>query len=374
MQKSKEHSHLGGRKLEALARERKSAITMDAKNVENYLALAKVGIGFDSKFIAEAMAYAMDDVQTGVTTFNVGTPVQFLQAWLPGFVRVVMAIRAIDELVGISTIGAWHDEEVVQAIVENYGDAVPYGDYSNVPLADWNVNFDRRTIVRFEKGMQVGALEEARAGAMKLNDSAEKRTSAAQALDIQRNLVGFVGYNSGANRTYGFLNDPNLPNYQNVATGAASSTTWPNKVFLEIVADIRTALATLQSQSQGVVDPMKAPITLAVPTAKAQYLTMVSQFGNSVIDWINKTYPNVRIVNAPQFTGANGGADVMYAYAEEVNDSATDDSRVWVQPVPSKFQALGVHKTAKSYIEDYTNATAGVMLKRPYAVTRWSGI
>ena len=28
----------------------------------------------------------------------------------------------------------------------------------------------------------------------------------------------------------------------------------------------------------------------------------------------------------------------------------------------------------KGYEEDYSNATAGIMCKRPYAVTRWTGI
>jgi hypothetical protein len=373
-QKSKVHGHLSGRDLAARARENQPAIVMDAANVGDYRALARAGIAFDMKFLDGAMAFAMDDTQGGITSANLGAPVQFLQAWLPGFVRVVMAIRAIDELVGITTVGSWHDEEVVQGVLENLGDAVPYGDYTNVPLSDWNVNFERRTIVRFEKGMQVSTLEEARAATMKLNDAAEKRVSAAQALDIQRNLIGFVGYNSGNNRTYGFLNDPALPAYQNVPNGASASPLWSSKTYLEIVADIRTAAAALQAQSQGVIDPMKAPIVLALPTAQAQYLTVVSQFGNSVAKWIKDTYPNMRVANAPQLQQANGGANVFYMYAEEVNDSATDDSRVWVQAVPSKFQALGTHKTAKAYIEDYTNATAGVMLKRPYAVVRYSGI
>ena len=38
-----------------------------------------------------------------------------------------------------------------------------------------------------------------------------------------------------------------------------------------------------------------------------------------------------------------------------------------------KFRVLGVQQLAKGYEEDYTNATAGVLLKRPWAVTRWYG-
>ncbi len=62
-----------------------------------------------------------------------------------------------------------------------------------------------------------------------------KRESAGLALEQQRNAVGFYGYNSGNNFTYGFLNDPNLPAYMTVAaTGTGSSTLWSTKTFLEI--------------------------------------------------------------------------------------------------------------------------------------------
>jgi len=89
---------------------------------------------------------------------------------------------------------------------------------------------------------------------------------------------------------------------------------------------------------------------------------------------LNKTYPKLRVISAPQLNLANGGQNVFYLYAEHVEDGASDDNRTWVQVVPAKFQALGVEKQAKAYEEDYANATAGVMLKRPYAVVRYTHI
>ena len=114
--------------------------------------------------------------------------------------------------------------------------------------------------------------------------------------------------------------------------------------------------------------------TLALPTGVSQYLSVVSQYGNSVRQWLKETYPKCRVTSAPQLNAANGSANVFYLYAEDVDDSASDDSRTWVQAVPAKFQTLGVQIEAKGYVEDFTNATAGVMLKRPYAVVRYSGI
>ena len=368
MSKSLERSHLSARDV--------ASVQMTASDVADYAALHDLGINFPEKAVAQMSAFAMDNQQSDVSAPSMTTPVQFLQNWLPGFVKVITAARKIDELVGITTTGSWEDEEIVQGLLEPIGNAVPYGDYSNVPLASWNTNFIRRTVVRFEKGIKVGMLEEARAARIRVSTAAEKRSSAALSLEIQRNLIGFFGFNGGNNLTYGFLNDPSLPAYVSVAaTGTGSpATLWSGKTFLQIVADIRVAAAQLQTQSQDTINPEDVELTLALPTNSYQYLSVTSDFGISVRDWITKTYPKMRVVSAPQLNLANGGLNVMYLYAEHVDDGASDDSRTWVQVVPAKFQALGVERQAKAYIEDYTNATAGVMLKRPYAVVRYTGL
>lgn len=368
MNKSFERSHIAPRQV--------GAVQMSADDVADYAALGDLGITFGAQNVKAMAAFAMDSGNQGdVTAPSITTPVQFLQNWLPGFVKVITAARKIDELVGITTTGSWEDEEIVQGLLEPIGNAVPYGDYTNVPLASWNTNFVRRTVVRFEKGIKVGMLEEARAARIRISTSAEKRASAALALEIQRNLVGFYGFNNGDNLTYGFLNDPGLPAYVPVAaSGTGGSTLWSQKNFLQIVADIRAAAAQLQTQSQDTINPEDAELTLALPTNSYQYLSVTSDFGISVRDWINKTYPKMRVISAPQLNLANGGQNVFYLYAESVEDGASDDSRTWVQVVPAKFQALGVEKMAKAYEEDYANATAGVLLKRPYAVVRYTHI
>jgi len=369
MRKSVEHSHFSARDVRP--------IVMTAEDAREYSLLSDVGINLPSPLVKAMASWAMDDQQGGITVGSINTPVQFLQNWLPGFVKVITAARKIDDLIGITTSGSWEDEEVVQGVLEPIGNAVPYADYSNVPLSSWNANFVRRTVVRFEKGLKVGNLEAARAGRIRIDTASEKRASAAMSLEIQRNLVGFNGYNGGNNLTYGFLNDPALSAYTTVATGVGGLL-WSQKTFLEITADIRAAAAKLQTQSQDTINPEDIEITLAVPTNSYQYLSVTSigtaGAGFSVRMWLTQTYPKMRVVSAPQLNLANGGANVFYMYAEHVDDGASDDSRTWVQVVPAKFQALGVEKQAKAYVEDYTNATAGVMLKRPYAVVRFSGI
>ncbi len=348
--------------------------------------LARIGLVFDHSTVSEQLsalsragafrtgAATMDSNFTAMsTTPSIPTPIQFLQTWLPGFVKIMTAARKIDDIIGIKTVGSWEDAEIVQGIVEPSATVAEYGDFTNIPLASWNTNFERRSIVRAEMGIAVGLLEEGRASAMRLNSADTKRQGAAIALEIFRNAVGFYGWNSGNNRTFGFLNDPALP-----AAISAPSGGWATADFQEITGDIRAAIVQLRTQSQDQIDPEKVDMTLAIPTNKVDFLSVTTDFGISVRDWIKQTYPKVRVTSAPELTGSGPAAeDMFYLFAEQIDssiDGSSDGGETFAQLVQTKFMTLGVEKRAKSYVEDYANATAGAMCKRPWAVVRFKGI
>lgn len=357
-------------------RETFNQITIDSNEDAKLLVdnLAKIGVGLDSKSLKAAVsAYGMDSsfVQNLITTASITVPVQFLQEWLVGVVNIISNARKIDELVGVSTQGRWYDSEIVQKVLENTGTAVPYSDYGNTIFSDWNINYEHRNIVNFETGMRVGVKEEAQSGEIQVSSATEKRLGCTIALEVQRNAIGFFGYNSGANMTYGFLNDPNLPAYD------TASHVWSGgATFLQIVSTLINAFTALQTQSGDNIDPASVPTTLAVPTNSVNYLkSTVTDFGITVMNWLNTNYPKCRVISAPELDLANGGQNVFYLYAEEVPaDGSTDDSRTFVQVVPTKFQLLGVGQEIKYYEEGYLNATAGVLLKRPWAVYRATNI
>jgi hypothetical protein len=364
---SAEHQHFSGRYFQNEgAKPMKQGVDYSMDSMESVEALmGALGIGCNESVIR----YAMDTIQQPATTPSIATPIQFLQEWLPGIVEVITAKQAIDDIVGRTTVGSWEDEQIVQQVIALTGAATPYSDLGNVPLSNWNQTFVTRTVVRFELGMRVGILEEKRSARVRVDSAGQKRRSDAIQLEIQRNAVGFYGYNSGNGQTYGYLNDPNLPSYVNNPGPA-----WASATFLEIQTDLLTIFQTLRTQSKGRIDPSKQPITLALPTACVDYLAVTSTFGNSVWDWLKGYYSNVRIVDAPQLNGANGGANVMIVHADTVLDSGTDDQKTFTQVVPATFQLLGMQQQVKGYEEDYSNATAGVLCKRPYAVVRMSGI
>lgn len=379
---SKTHSRLRGEqvrpyefkeKLTAAAVQQlaRIGISMDHATVSSQIdCLARAGVfsaqagqGMDSAFIAPQ------------TTPSIPTPIQFLQQWLPGFVKIMTAARKIDDIVGINTVGSWEDEEIVQGIVEPAGTAAEYGDWSSIPLTSWNTNFEKRTVVRGEMGFTVGLLEEGRASAMRLNSADTKRQQAGVSLEIFRNAVGFYGWTAkGGNRTFGFLNDPNLPAFISAPSGG-----WDTADFKAMIGDIREAVRMLRTQSQDQIDPTNIATVLALPTDKIDYLSVTTDFGISVMDWIKQTYPKMRIVSAPELIDAatSGTEGVFYLFAEDIDssvDGSTDGGETFVQLVQSKFITLGVEKRAKSYVEDFSNGTAGVMCKRPWAVVRFTGI
>lgn len=351
--------------------------------------LKALGIGFEPGVLDDMMnaarrygadfgiAQDANNIQQPLTTSSLNVPLQFLQNWLPGFVGMTTTPLLIDDIIGLVSIGTWDDEQIIQQILELSGSPVPYSDRGVVPLTDWNLSFAQRTVVRMELGMSVGKLEQARAARVRIDSADQKRASTTLQLEIQRNQLGFYGYNANLNQTYGYLNDPNLPAYNTVAVGAVSgSRLWSIKTADEIQADLLTAFAGLRTQSQGRIDPGKTPLTLTISTDKVDYLNKTSSFMmRSVKEWLEGTYKNVRILNAPQLNGANGGADVFIIHADTVQDGlSTDDRKTFMQLVPSKMQFLGIGVTAKEYTEDYVNASAGTLCKRPYAVYRASGI
>jgi hypothetical protein len=350
--------------------------------------LSRIGVNFDYGFVRDQVntlsamgaftGNGMDSNFTpSITTPSIPTPIQFLQMWLPGFVKIITAARSIDEIVGIKTIGSWEDEEIVQTIVEPAGTAVEYGDFTNIPFTDWNPNFERRTIVRGELGLMVGTLEEGRAAKMRLNSADIKRNQCAISLEVMRNAIGFFGWNSANQRTFGFLNDPSQLPF--ITTSIVGGGGWATATFQEITGDIRIMVRQLRIQSQNNIDANKVETTLVLPMTVVDYLSVTTDFGISVSDWITQTYPKMRIVSAVELSGAHpsDNDNIAVLFAESVDssiDGSTDGGETFIQMVQTKYTTLGVEKKAKSYIEDYANGTAGVMCKRPYASVRMYGI
>lgn len=343
------------------------AYAMDEATTET--TLDALGVHYTAHAMDEFRAYAQDAAPALQTSPSNMTPVQFLQYWIPEMIKIVTASRDADEILGRDFAGSWEDEEIVQPVIEYTGKPRVYGDKTTFNLASFNINYETRTIVRFEQDVEVGKLEEARAAKQRVDAQGTKRDAAATALAINANDIAFNGYNAGNNKTYGLLNDPSLPAYTAFAQGAASSTTWASKTFNEIVADIKAMMSALRVRSGNNFKPERDACTLALSVAVVDQLQTVNQLGGtSVLEWLHKTFPGCRVTSAVQLDGANSAANVAYLFADEI-----DGKKVIAQYMQDALRLIGVEQGAKNFKEVYSNATAGTMLRIPVGLVRFSG-
>lgn len=376
---------------------RTEAMVFDQADLVNYTKdldslcrdLSKIGINLTEYHIQQAIRQtgsmtekqAMDSLNDGLLPSGLPVPIQFLEKMITGIVFLITRKRTLDNILPILTIADWEDELVFKMAVAPTGTPNYYDDYASFPFASYNNQFTARNIVRFELGFESGILAEARMNRVNLSDADTKRKATALALDILRNNVGFNGFNAGTNNTYGFFNDPTLSAYISATVGASGYTLWSTKTFKEITADIRLMYSTLRKQSGNLIgglesDENATKATLVIASDVYDYLTTATDFNVSVIDWLKKSYPNTRIVSAVELNKASGNQNVAYLFADEITDDdySTDDRGSMTQIVPARLKLLGTEKLAKVYREDYSMATAGVLVSRGYAIVRMSGI
>ena len=350
--------------------------SMDSKTTMR--TLDSLGISFDEMAFRDAMEmaqrypieYGLDAAPTTITTPSTPNAIQFLQHWLAPMVQVITWARTIDLLIGRDIAGSWQQEEIIQPVLERTGQSRPYSDASDTNLNNWNLNFEARTIVRQEADVMAGVLESLRSAEMRVDNIGVKRTGAAESLEITRNAIGYQGYNDGYGRTYGILNDPNLLDYITVAMGAANDTTWASKTFLEIIADFQSMFKQLRVQSGTNINPNRDKIRIGIASSAFDILTTPNAIGTmSIRQWIEANYTGVELIPIPEFNSANGGENVLYAIADKVAGQPTV-----AQNVQDMMRLIGVERKAKSFVEVYSNATAGVMVKQPTGIVRLSGI
>ena len=311
---------------------------------------------------ALGISVAEDAAPAPQTTPSVATPVQFAQFWLTNPIKVLTRARSLDKVVGRTIVGTWETEQIVATIMERVGQPALYGDFTKAPLANWNVNFETRDNVRFEMGVQVGKLEEARASQMRLNSQALKREAMAEAFDIILNNIGWFGYNGGDKKVYGLLNDTN-----NTAADSSTVKTWVGQTFDTIVTEILAVVKDRVEALAGNYDPEVDSATLVLPVTQYTYLATVNNLGVSVRDWLTKSFPKIRVVACAELSTAGTASKPMALFFV---DKLVGDGVVQ-QMVTSTMRLVGAQPMAKGNYEVYSCSTAGTLLRYPLAFKRY---
>lgn len=374
MQVSEQGVSVSGRRSQHHAKTLRDKFGTATKlSIQDAEILRQLGFSANRNAIFDAAPVAL------TTTASISNPVQFLQTFLPGVVRIFQAPLKLEETIGFTQAGFWEDSEIVQRVMEWTGYAREFGDYQAKPNVNWNMNFEKRSVVRFEVGVEVQTLQERRAARGMISDTEEKQGAAALILQQVLNLVGYNGYNSGNNLTYGYLNDPGLPAYVPVAsTGTGSSPLWSTKTWLLQQADLIAMFSGLMTQTKGRVDPAGpngTPTTLNIPVSMWAYFQGTNTLGTLTLSgWLEQAYPNCRVISSPQMDGAASSLNAMYLFADEVENTGSDDGSTFRQVIPAKFMALGTQQLVGGYKMGYSCATAGTFCLRPVAVYRASSM
>ncbi len=345
--------------------------------------LQGTGMAFHSNFVpsyleARGVQDADDFGQNFNGAFNMpnnaGIPWQKLQNWLPGFIFGLTVPQSADEDFGVANFGDWHMATIVRGQKDFRANPKVYSDSSNTNQASWTPSWITRNIVRFEQDLQVGRLEEAQAGEIMTSSAADKRYATMTALDQMRNYVAYYGFMQGENRTFGFLNDPNLPAVKTPPTNAAGNTKLMDYTFNELVSLFQTMSQDIVSQSAGRCNPLTQPVTVTMATSDYQALISVNSLGvRSFRAWADETFTGgIRFLPTWQMNEAVAGDNLMVMRVDDVQGAGTAGTQSLLQIVPSQIIAIGVEQKAKGFIEAYSNSTAGMLVQFPFAFARYS--
>jgi hypothetical protein len=186
------------------------------------------------------------------------------------------------------------------------------------------------------------------------------------------NAIYWNGYNSGTGRTFGFLNDPNMPTPFALPNGVGGDNLWSTKTYLEKFHDVELLASTLAVNTLGSFDPYTdACVLLLSPADFAQLGTPNAQGMGSLSDRIKETFKGMEFMSIPQLKASHSGDDGMYLVARSklAGDSSTDDGGV-VSPIRivSNYLLSAIPNADGGTDKRYLMKTAGTIVKRPLLI------
>lgn len=340
---------------------------VDFQNIE---ALRAQGIDY----APSALADAMDSAPT-VTDAGVNAPWFYLNYMAKRAIQVATQRTTIDDILGRTQEGSWAHVAVTKQFRELTGKTANYKDFADITAPRVNRGYTRmtRSVIRLSAGMIVSELENRQSALVPgmYSPHQDKREAIALITKLDRDAIGYFGYQLGDAECYGLLNDPNLDAFTEVAAGAGTvGKTWAAKTFHDITRDIMTAVAKVQSQAKANFIPASQGFKLVIPVSCDQYLGKVPECGGvTVREWFKKQYPKAEIVVSPVFDGAVGGENCFYVIVDKIGVSPCAE-----QVVPASLFMVGSMKRETGHSELWSMATCGTFVEQPIGIARYFGI
>lgn len=306
---------------------------------------------------------AMDAQPTLSTAPNAGIPVIFTTYVDPKRIKTLFAPTVAAEFYGEQRIGDWTKDQVMFPRTEIAGFVSSYGDFNQNGRSSYNANWVSRQTYQFQTFIRWGERDAARYGEGMIDWAAGQAESASATIHRALNTSYFFGVQGL--KLYGGMNDPALPSAISPNTKAAGGLTWANGTTIEIYNDFVKMYTQLQTQLPALVN-MSSRMVLGIPNTLESALARTNDFGKTVREIIQQSFPNVRIVVIPQFVTASG--NLIQLRLEDV-----DGQEVCTSAFTEKMRLHPVITLASGWEQKQSASTVGTVVKLPPAFVQMLG-
>lgn len=307
---------------------------------------------------------ALDAQPALITQPNIGIPAFLTNLVDPEVVRVLVTPMNAVLIQGEVKKGTWTDLTASFPMVEATGEVSSYGDYSENGETGANVNWAFRQSYHFQTITEWGERQLAMYGEAQINYASELNVAAALNMAKFRNDSYFYGINNL--RNYGMLNDPNLLATIVPTTKTAGGYTWAVATAKEIYQDFLKLYGQLQTQMGGNIKNNET-MTLALSTTLYPNLLKVSEFNVRALDTIMASFPNLNIVQAPEYS--TGAGELMQLSVDKFQGIQTRYGAF-----TEKMRAHPVIQSLSAFAQKKSGGTWGSILRRPIAVAGMLGM
>ena len=306
---------------------------------------------------------AMDAQPSLFSAPNAGIPSLFSTYIDPSQIKVVFQPTVAAEFYGEEKMGDWTTDTATFPITEMTGNTSAYGDFNQNGKSNGNANWVSRQSFPFQTFTRWGERELARYGEARIDWASLLSEASNQTLARALNTSYFFGV-SGL-KLYGGMNDPALSNAISPTTKTAGGLTWAVGTTIEIYNDFLKLYTQLQTQLPALVN-MSSPMECGIPNTLEPYLAKTNDFGKTVKEIIQQSFPNVKFTVIPQF--ATGSGNLI-----QLKLTSVDGLPVTKSAFTEKMRVHPVIPLASGWEQKKSAGTWGTVLRYPIAIVQMLG-
>ena len=293
-----------------------------------------------------------------------GVPAFLSTIWTNKVINQVLKKRQFDLVSEEFQQGDFSTTDIKLPTRSFTGKNAAYGDFSTGGQANNNYNWEDRQVYIMENNITYGDRELESMALAKIDVASDNRESAALAIQIDFNKIGFFG--KDGMKITGLINNPeNNPAIPSPSNGATvPSTKFADKDPNQIYESVLEMFAELADNNGGNVSENDKMYFLISPKNMVYLNKVTAQFLKSAKSALMENFPNMEIIPASEYSTG---------ICQLVLDNVLGQ-RVVYNAFTYKFRSHGVLRLRSGYEEKVSAGTAGAIVAYPAGVATMTGI